>query len=111
MVLNFIKPDHTADFEAVSARLKDALQKSPKPERQRQAASWKVYKASEAGPSGSVLYVFTMEPAVKDADYTVSTILAEAFPAEAMTLLKQYSEAYASGYNFINLSLIQDLAK
>src|SRR5207253_11049810 len=29
MVLNFIKPDKTADFEAVMAKLKEALQKSP----------------------------------------------------------------------------------
>ena len=111
LVLNFIKPDRTADFEAVVAKLKEALQKSPKPERQKQAASWKVYRSPEPGPNGSVLYVFTMEPAVKDADYTVATILAEAFPADALTLLKQYSETFASGFNFINLSLISDLSK
>ena len=111
LVLNFIKADRTADFEAVVARLKEALQKSPKPERQKQAASWKVYRSPEPGPNGSVLYVFTMDPAVKDADYTVSAILAEAYPSEALALLKQYSEAYAQGYNFINLSLIQDFSK
>ena len=67
--------------------------------------------APDPGPAGSVVYVFTMDPAVKGADYTVSTILAEAFPADAMTLLKQYAESYAAGFNFINLSLIQDLGK
>lgn len=111
IVLNFIKPDRTADFEAVVAKLKEALQKSPKPERQKQAAGWKVYRSPQPGPGGSVLYVFTMDPAVKDADYTVSTILAEAYPADALALLKQYSEAYAQGYNFINLSLIQDFSR
>lgn len=111
IVLNFIKPDRTADFEAVVAKLKEALQKSSRPERQKQAASWKVYRSPDPGPNGSVLYVFTMEPSVKDADYTVSTILAEAYPADALTLLKQYSESYAQGYNFINLSLIQDFSK
>ena len=111
IVLNFIKPDRTADFEAVVVKLKEALQKSAKPERRKQAASWKVYRSPDPGPNGSVLYVFTMDPAVKDADYTVSTILAEAFPADALTLLKQYSEAFAAGYNFVNLSLIQDLSK
>jgi len=111
LVLNFIKPDHTSDFEAVVAKLKEGLQKSAKPERQKQAASWKVYRAAEPGPAGSVLYVFTMDPAVKGADYTVSTLLAEAFPGEALTLLKQYSDAYAAGYNFVNLGLIQDFSK
>src|SRR5262245_47239471 len=47
LVLNFIKPDKTADFEAVIAKLKEALQKSDKPERKQQAASWKVFKGVE----------------------------------------------------------------
>lgn len=110
-MLNFIKPDRTADFEAVIARLREALQQSTKPERRQQAASWRVYKSPEPATGGSVLYVFTMEPAVKGADYTVSTILAEAFPSEAIALFKQYSESFATGYNFVNLSLIQDLGK
>ena len=80
IVLNFIKPDKTADFEAVVAKLREALQKSDKPERKQQAASWKVFRANEPGANGSVLYVFTIDPAVKGADYTVSMILAEAFP-------------------------------
>src|SRR5437868_6699157 len=33
LVLNFIKPDKTGDFEAVIAKLKEALQHSDKPER------------------------------------------------------------------------------
>ena len=49
MVLNFIKPDKTADFEMLVAKLKEALQKSEKPERKQQAASWKVFKAAEPG--------------------------------------------------------------
>src|SRR5205814_9925257 len=95
MVLNFIKPDKTADFESVIAKLHDALQKSDKPERRQQAASWKVFRANEPGANGSVLYVFTIDPAVKGADYTVSTILAEAFPTEVQALYKSFAEAYA----------------
>ncbi len=111
MVLNFIKPDKTADFEAVMAKLKEALQKSAKPERKQQAASWKIFKSPEPAAGGNVLYVFIIDPAVKDADYTVSTILAEAFPQEVQTLYKQYADSYASGQNFVNLQLVSDLAK
>jgi hypothetical protein len=111
MVLNFIKPDKTTDFEAVMVKLKEALQKSEKPERKQQAQSWKVFKAMEPGANGSVLYVFFIDPAVKGADYTVSTILAEAFPTEVQTLYKQYAEAYATGQNFVNLSMVSDLSK
>jgi pyruvate/2-oxoglutarate dehydrogenase complex dihydrolipoamide acyltransferase (E2) component len=111
MVLNFIKPDKTADFEAVVAKLKEALQKSPKPERKQQAASWKVFKSPDPAAGGNVLYVFMIDPAVKGADYTVSTILSEAFPQEVQALYKQYAEAYASGQNFVNMALVSDLGK
>ena len=109
MVLNFVKPEKTADFEAVIAKLREALQKSDKPERKQQAASWKVFRAKEPGTNGSVLYVFTMDPAIKGADYTVSTILAEAFPTEVQQLYKSYAEAYASGQNYVNLKLVTAL--
>src|SRR5438445_7463807 len=111
MVLNFIKPDKTADFEAIMAKLKEALQKSTKPERKQQAASWKVFKSPEPAQGGNVLYVFIIDPSVKGADYTVSTILAEAFPAEVQAIYKQYADAYASGQNFVNLTLVTDLGK
>ena len=112
MVLNFIKADKTMDFESVVAKLKEALQKSSKPERKQQAASWKVFKSPEPAAGGNALYVFIVDPAVKGADYTVSNILAEAFPADAVqTLYKQYAESYASGQNFVNLALVSDLGK
>ena len=111
MVLNFIKPDKTADFESVIGKLKEALQKSAKPERKQQAATWKVFKSPDPAAGGNVLYVFMIDPSVKGADYTVSTILAEGFPAEVQALYKQYAEAYASGQNFVNLSLVADLGK
>ena len=112
MVLNFIKPDKTADFEAVVGKLKEALQKSEKPERKDQAKSWKVFKSPDQAAGGNVLYVFVIDPAVKGADYTVSNVLAEAFPpAEVNELYKQYAGAYAQGQNFVNLTLVSDLGK
>ena len=110
MVLNFIKADKAADFELVMGKLKEALAKSQKPERKQQAAGWKVFRAIEPGANGSVLYLFTIDPAVKGADYTVSNILAEAFPAEVQDLYKKYSEAYASGQNVVNLNVVANLA-
>jgi len=111
MVLNFIKPDKTADFEAVMTKLKEALQKSDKPERKQQAASWKVFKSPD--PAGAnVLYVFVIEPSVKDADYTVSNILAEVYKPEDLNVIyKQYAESYAQGQNIINLNLTIDFGK
>ena len=111
VILNFVKADKTADFEMVMGKLKEALQKSAKPERKEQAKGWKVFRSPD--PAGAnVLYVFIIDPAVKGADYQVSNIITENFSgAEANEILKKYSEAYAQGMNIVNLGLIQDLGK
>jgi pyruvate/2-oxoglutarate dehydrogenase complex dihydrolipoamide acyltransferase (E2) component len=111
IIINQIKPDRTADFEQVIGKLKEALQKSQDPGRKQQAASWKVFKAQEPGPNGIALYFFVMDPAVKGADYSVSKILAEAFPAEVQDLYKKFSDAYAGGQNMVNLQLIAALGQ
>ena len=111
MVLNFIKPDKTADFEEVMAKLKEGLMKSTKPERKEQAAGWRVFKSPEMAGANH-LYVFVIYPAVKGADYQISNIIAEAFPAtEANVILEKYAGAYAQGMNIVNLNLLQDLGK
>jgi hypothetical protein len=93
------------------AKLKEALMKSEKPERKQQAAGWKVFKSPDPA-GGNTLYVFVIDPAVKGADYQVSNIIAEGFPAaEANDILKKYAEAYAQGMNIVNLTVLQDLAK
>jgi hypothetical protein len=43
---------------------------------------------------------------VKDADYTVSDLLAEAFPDEVQALYKKYAESYASGQNIVSLNRV-----
>ena len=110
MVLNFIKPDKVADFEMVMGKLKEALAKSENPQRKQQAASWKVFKSAD--PAGAnTLYVYVIDPVVKGADYQVSNIIAEAFPAEANEILKKYADAYAQGMNILNLIVLHDLGK
>ena len=112
LLLNFIKADKVADYEMIVGKLKEALNKSEKPERKQQAASWKVYKAAEQGAGGAVIYVSVIAPSVKGADYTVSTILAEAFPAEAQDLYKKYAEAFGTpSGNLLNLTLLSDLSQ
>jgi len=112
LVLNFIKPDKTADFEGVIAKLKEALQKSEKPERKQQAASWKIFKSPDPAAGGNVLYLFIIDPSVKGADYQISNIIAEAFSgAEANEILTKYAAAYATGMNIVNLALVQELGK
>jgi hypothetical protein len=112
VVLNFIKPDKTADFEAVIEKLKEALQNSADPQRKEQAAGWRVYKSPDAGPGGAAVYVYIVDPVIKGADYAVTTILGEAFSGdEQAALFKQYVDSYATGQNFVNLSLVSELGK
>ena len=106
-----IKPDKTADFEATVTKLSEALKTSTKADRQAQAKSWKIFRAKEPGADGSVLYVFMIDPAVKDADYTVASILSEAYPDSVQEMYKQFAAAYASGQNFVNLTLVAALGE
>ena len=110
LTVNVVKADKTADFEKIVGQLQEALQKSTRPERAQQAASWKVYKASEPGPSGSSIYVFLIDPVVADADYTPSAILAEGFPDDVRPLYKALADSLAS-LTIFNLSLVSDFGK
>jgi hypothetical protein len=106
MVINPIKPDKTADFEMVMTRLRKALEQSTDPIRRQQASGWKILKATEPGPAGSVLYLFIMDPAVKNADYTVSRILAEGFPTEVENLWAKLRDAYAAPMHRLTLQIL-----
>jgi hypothetical protein len=111
LVLHFIKPDKTADFEMVMAKVKEVLLKSDKPERKQQAIGWKLFKSPEAA-GGNALYVFVIDPALKGADYSPSNILAEGLPpAEVNTLYEKYAGSYATGQNPVNLQLVNDFGK
>jgi hypothetical protein len=106
IIFNAIKPEGVEPFEMVLGRLKQALAQSADPVRRQQAQGWKIFKAGEAGPANSVLYVFVMDPVVKGADYGVAKILAEAFPAEAQELYRAYIAAFASGQTLLNLNAV-----
>src|SRR5258706_14361281 len=53
LVLNFIKPDKTKDFEAVIAKLQDRLTGGAKPERKEQGETWRAVQTGDAAPAGA----------------------------------------------------------
>ena len=110
VMFSVIKPDKTADFEAVMGRVKEGLAKSDDPKRKQQALSWRVFKGLEAGPGGNVVYVWIMDPPVKDADYTITEILREAFPSEAQDLWSKYTACFVSGQTMLNLQLTTNMS-
>ena len=87
-----IKPDKTAAYEAVMAKLKEALAKTEKPELKQAAMGWKVYKA-DTPANNNVLYIHLIDPPAANADYGVMKILYDAFPMEAQEIFNQYKEA------------------
>ncbi len=108
IMLKFIKADRTADFEATVGKLQEALARSGNPERRQQAQSWRVFRAAQPATNGDAVYVFEFNPPVPGADYTVSRILKEAFPAEAQSLFRRYAESSSARQHVVDLQLIAE---
>ena len=109
LMFNVIKPDKTADFEMVVGKLKEALAKSDDPVHKQMAQGWRVLKNPEPIQGGNYLYVFLVDPVVKDADYTVSRVLAKAFPVEVQELFKTYSACFAGGVTLQNYTTVANM--
>lgn len=89
-----IKPDKTADFEAVLAKVKEALAKSEKAERKQQAAGWTVYKANQA-VNGNTAYIMIISPVVKGQEYDITRLIAEVYPTEVQDFFQKYKDSFA----------------
>lgn len=111
LILIYVQPDKTAQFEGAMQKIKEGLQKSEKPERKEQAASWKLFKAG-AGAAGQV-YAMIMSPSVKNTDYAVGAILAETQPQEARAIFDAYAGSLSptQGQVVIPLDLVNDFGK
>jgi hypothetical protein len=109
LLFNTVRPDRVADFEMLLAYVEAAFAKSTDETIRAQGKSWRVFKASEAGPNGSVLYVFVLDPTVAGADYGLGRILADAYPdpAELQQIWKLYTDSVTGGGSLLNLSPIK----
>jgi hypothetical protein len=110
VMFSVIKSDKAADFEAVMARVKEGLAKSEDPKRKQQALSWRVFKGVEPAAGGNIVYMWILDPPVKDADYTITEILREAFPSEAQDLWAKYTACFVSGQTMLNLQLTTNMS-
>ena len=89
-----IKPDKTAEFEAVLSKVKEALGKSEKAERKQQAAGWSVFKANQA-VNGNTAYIMFINPVVKGQEYDITRLIAEVFPVEVQEFFQKYKDSFA----------------
>jgi hypothetical protein len=106
-----VKADKVGAFEEILGKLKLALTESKSPVVSRQAIGWRVFKQDKTAAGADVPFVFVVDPPVPDADYTVSRLLAGAFPTERQALLHSYSTSFSGGASLLNYTLIRDFSK
>jgi hypothetical protein len=108
LLFNTVRPERTADFERVIGFVRAALEKSSDAKDRAQSQGWRVFRAAEPGPGGSVLYVFLLDPTVANADYALGRILAEAYDtAELQEIWKLYTGAVTGGGSLLNLTPVK----
>jgi len=109
MVFHAVRAERVVDFETVVGYLQSALEKSPDPQVRAQAKGWRVFKATEPGPNGTVLYAFLLDPTVPAADYALGPILSDAYPDQIEQIWKLYQGALAGpgSQTLLNLTPVQ----
>ena len=95
VVLNFVKPDHVMDFEALVAKVREAPG----------LVDWKVLRARQPAPDGSIVYVFATEQPRSENDDLLMT-LSQAFPDESLALFSRYAKACASTQKVVRFTPI-----
>lgn len=108
-----VKPDKTADFEAVIAALKDALAKSPNADAKAQAAGWRIVKSGKPQPDGTIVYAHIISPVVKGADYSVLqniyTVVTD--PAQQRALYDKYAGSFGATLMQVPFSTVSNLGQ
>jgi hypothetical protein len=94
LIMFYIKPDKTADFEDLMNKLKEGLSKMDAPETKQQAASMKLFKSTASGSTVAV-YVLFADPVVKNVEYWFLPMLYKAYPNDGQALLDKWKAAKA----------------
>lgn len=92
LLIFHVDPLKVADFDAIVARIKDALSKADTATRKLQATNWLIYKSAEK-PGESVVYLFLFDPAVTGASYDPLLMLAEILPADVQNIYERMKTA------------------
>jgi len=108
-----IKPDATASYEKVLAKLKEALMKSEAPEAKKMAAGWKVMKGVVNPQTGQVIYTHVIYPVVPGADYTITKIIYDVFkdPTEQKEVYDLYRGAFGAALGANVGAVVADFSK
>ena len=107
LVVNYIKADKTVAFDFMIGQLKLAMEESRQSTLCAQAARWKVVRTSESGPDGTAVYVFAVDPALRNVDYRLSTLVAEAIHRNPDEFYRRLLDLYASRQNVIDVAAVR----
>ena len=75
VLLNFVAPGKTADFERVMRAYRAGLSGSDNAESNQMGDGLKVFRAAEPGLNNTVLYLWIVDPVVPGANYAVTQLL------------------------------------
>jgi hypothetical protein len=110
LVLSYVKADRVEQFEAALAELRKALEVSDNPIRRQQADGWQFFRAEEAGPSETVVFVFAVHPVLRGADYAIRAVLEDALAEdEALRIAREFADSLAAAQVVLNLELVADM--
>jgi hypothetical protein len=109
LVLVLVKPDRTADYEAVIAALATAMGAAT-PEVRALAGGWKVFKAQEPDAKGNAVYVHWFASPAPDIDYRPSVVLDALMATLPEPEIVKYRDALAGAPSRLSLALLADLA-
>ena len=106
LVFNTVRPERVEQFERLLAEVQTALAASKNPTTQALAKGWRFYKAAEAGPGGTIYFVFVIEPVVAGEDYSLGKVLVEAFPdpVKLQEVWALYTGSVTGGGSLLNLT-------
>jgi hypothetical protein len=96
LIIFYVKPDKTADFEDLMTKLKDGLAKMEAPEAKQMLAGMKLFKTPVAAGATVASYVLIANPIVKNTEYWLLSLLYKAYPAEAQALYAKWQDVKAA---------------
>ena len=111
MLLVQVKPDQTAAFEEMIAKLRTTGQAATDP-MIKAGATLKAYKAAEPGAGGNAFYVLLYDPATPGTEYAWLQVINKAMTPEqqrdpaTQDMYKRFAAAIA-GTNILNLTEIR----
>ena len=110
LLFNTVRLDKAADFEKLVSSVRKTLEASTDPALKAMAKGWQFYKATEAGPANSVLYVFVIDPVVPGEDYGLGRVLSSGSTdtVAIQEIWKLYQSSVTGGGSLLNLSPIPE---